>query len=109
MGSQRNAMDELPYRQLPRMVILTLFIAYLRGGGADVNTNAAWRDGLTALQAASLGGHLTVVDRLLDCGANANARPASWSGATALQTASGARYVGIVSRLLDTGADPNAD
>ncbi|KAF6787047.1 ankyrin repeat-containing protein [Colletotrichum sojae] len=62
-----------------------------------------------ALQAASGGSHIEVVERLLDAGAKVNADPARDDGRTALQAASGGGHVEVVERLLDAGANVNAD
>ena len=64
--------------------------------------------GLTALQAASGGGHLEVVERLLAAGADVNAAAAFDGGPTALQAASEGGYLDVVERLLAAGADANA-
>lgn len=57
-----------------------------------------------ALQAASGGGHIKVVERLLDAGANVNAATAESEVQTALQAASGGGHIEVVERLIDTGA-----
>ncbi|KAK2065488.1 hypothetical protein LY76DRAFT_611434 [Colletotrichum caudatum] len=64
-------------------------------------------NGGTALQAASGGGHIEVVERLLSAGADVNADPSSMNGRTALQAASGRGHVEVVERLLSAGADVN--
>ncbi|RKL08725.1 hypothetical protein BFJ70_g16753 [Fusarium oxysporum] len=56
-----------------------------------------------ALQAASEGGHIQVVERLLDAGANVNAAAAD-RGRTALQAASEGGHIQVVKRLLSAGA-----
>ncbi|KAK3373896.1 hypothetical protein B0T24DRAFT_529350, partial [Lasiosphaeria ovina] len=61
-----------------------------------------------ALQPASEGGHLAVVERLLVAGADVNAGPARYSGRTALQAASEGGHLAVVERLLVAGADVNA-
>ncbi|EXA28573.1 hypothetical protein FOVG_19830 [Fusarium oxysporum f. sp. pisi HDV247] len=61
-----------------------------------------------ALQAASAGGHIQVVERLLNAGANVNAAAAADRGRTALQAASEGGHIQIVERLLDAGANVNA-
>lgn len=58
------------------------------------------------MQAAAGGGHLAVVNRLLEYNANLNAHP-SVSGQTALQGAAEGGYVHIVNRLIELGADVN--
>jgi ankyrin repeat protein len=62
---------------------------------------------LTALQAAALGGHLDVVNRLLAAEADVNAEGCYYSGCTALYAAALQGHVDVVRRLLDAGADPN--
>ncbi|KAK4172309.1 hypothetical protein QBC36DRAFT_294484 [Triangularia setosa] len=62
----------------------------------------------SALQAASRGGHLQVVDRLLSAGADVNAAAADEYGRTALQAASQGGHLQVVDRLLSAGADVNA-
>ncbi|KAF6805667.1 ankyrin repeat-containing protein, partial [Colletotrichum plurivorum] len=62
-----------------------------------------------ALQAASGGGHIEVVERLLSAGANVNADPAESDGRTALQAASEGGHIEVVERLLSAGANVNAD
>ncbi|KAH9231410.1 hypothetical protein K456DRAFT_1739761 [Colletotrichum gloeosporioides 23] len=59
-----------------------------------------------ALQAASEGGHIEVVDRLLSAGANVNTYS---NRRTALQAASGGGHIEVVERLLSAGANVNAD
>jgi ankyrin repeat protein len=59
----------------------------------------------TALQAASKGGHLEIVQLLLNHGADVNIRRGD-SG-TALQAASAIGYLEIVQLLLNHGADDN--
>ncbi|KAJ0135112.1 Glutathione S-transferase psoE [Fusarium oxysporum f. sp. albedinis] len=61
-----------------------------------------------ALQAASAGGHIQVVERLLNAGANVNAAPAADRGRTALQAASAVGHIQVVERLLNAGANVNA-
>ncbi|EXL40290.1 hypothetical protein FOCG_17178, partial [Fusarium oxysporum f. sp. radicis-lycopersici 26381] len=60
--------------------------------------------GRTALQAASEGGHIQVVERLLEAGANVNAAAAARYGRTALQAASAGGHIQVVKRLLNAGA-----
>ncbi|KFA80920.1 hypothetical protein S40288_09748 [Stachybotrys chartarum IBT 40288] len=57
-----------------------------------------------ALQAASGGGHLQVVERLLTAGADVNAA-AEWDIRTALQAASEAGHLRLVERLLAAATD----
>ncbi|KAF4873482.1 Ankyrin repeat and KH domain-containing protein 1 [Colletotrichum siamense] len=61
----------------------------------------------TALQAASEGGHIEVVDWLLSVGAKVNADPSVY-GKTALQAASDGGHIEVVELLLSAGANPNA-
>ena len=60
-----------------------------------------------ALQAASIGGHLQVIEQLLAAGADVNAPPA-FHGSTALQAASRGGHLQVVERLLAAGANVNA-
>ncbi|KAK3352190.1 ankyrin repeat-containing domain protein [Lasiosphaeria hispida] len=84
--------------------------------GADVdvvdglgNTALLWAvRGRTALQAASEGGHLQVVDRLLSTRADVNAAAAYSGGRTALQAASEGGHLQVINQLLGAGADVNA-
>ena len=61
------------------------------------------------LQHAALGGHLHVVQRLLDAKADVNAAAAAGDkGRTALQAAAEGGHLEVVQRLLDAKADVNA-
>ncbi|CRK21321.1 hypothetical protein BN1708_013067 [Verticillium longisporum] len=60
-----------------------------------------------ALRVASEGGHLHVVEKLLDAKADVNAVTAHW-GETALQAASGGGHLHVVETLLAAKADVNA-
>jgi ankyrin repeat protein len=62
---------------------------------------------LSALQAAALGGHLHVVNRLLAAGADVNAEGCYYNGCTALYAAALEGHVHVVRRLLDVGSDRN--
>jgi len=55
--------------------------------------------GRTAPQAASEGGHLAIVDRLLEKGANVDAEAAGVLGNTAMQAASERGHLAVVERL----------
>ncbi|KAH8699429.1 hypothetical protein GQ44DRAFT_779006 [Phaeosphaeriaceae sp. PMI808] len=86
-----------------------LFKYLLRIGEADVdfrdrnnvNTAAGDEGGRTALQAAVGGGHLAVVERLLEEKANVNAAAAGarWGRRTALQAAAEGGHLAVVERL----------
>jgi ankyrin repeat protein len=52
--------------------------------GANINVPASKYNGRTALQAASEGGHLDIVKKLLGMGVIVNANPAHYGGRTAL-------------------------
>lgn len=71
--------------------------------GADVN----WREGgrNNALEAASTGGHVCIVQTLIDAGANLDPRD-GWPGA--LHVASSLGHEEVVRMLIDAGADVNA-
>ena len=71
--------------------------------GANVNAAAsAEYNGRTALQAAAAGGHLNVVERLLQSKADVDVT--STSGLTALQAAAGGGHLDVVERLRTAGA-----
>ncbi|PCD38699.1 hypothetical protein AU210_007164 [Fusarium oxysporum f. sp. radicis-cucumerinum] len=61
----------------------------------------------TAFQAASAGGHIQVVERLLEAGADVNAAATVSEGRTALQAASEGGHIQVVDRLLEAGANVN--
>ncbi|KAI9856126.1 MAG: hypothetical protein M1813_009244 [Trichoglossum hirsutum] len=61
-----------------------------------------------ALQAAAGGGHLDVVERLLEAKANVNAATADGGGRTALRAAAEGDHLDVVERLLEAKADVNA-
>jgi ankyrin repeat protein len=65
-------------------------------------------EGRTALQAAAEGGHLAVVERLLQEKADINAAAGRSNGRTALQAAAGGGHLAVVERLLQGKADVNA-
>jgi ankyrin repeat protein len=54
------------------------------------------------------GGHLEIIQRLLDAKADINAAAAEYGGRTALRAAAGGGHLEVVQRLLDTKADINA-
>ncbi|KAA8893899.1 hypothetical protein FN846DRAFT_764978, partial [Sphaerosporella brunnea] len=60
------------------------------------------------LKTAAGGGHLAVVERLLQENADVNAAAASLRGRTALQAAAGGGHLAVVERLLQENADVNA-
>ncbi|KAM6529613.1 hypothetical protein FALCPG4_007743 [Fusarium falciforme] len=72
--------------------------------GADVNAKGGLYG--NALQAASDGGHLEIVQLLLDKGADVNAQGGDYGNA--LQAASLEGHLEVVQLLLDKGADVNA-
>ena len=61
-----------------------------------------------ALQAASEGGHMQVVERLLKAGADVNAASTANRGRTPLQAALEGGHMQVVDQLLNAGADVNA-
>ncbi|KPA37280.1 hypothetical protein FLAG1_09906, partial [Fusarium langsethiae] len=72
--------------------------------GADVNAQGGYYG--NALQAASFGGHLEIVQTLLDKGADVNTQGGHYGNA--LYAASSQGNLEIVQMLLDKGADVNA-
>ncbi|KAF7508070.1 hypothetical protein GJ744_009652 [Endocarpon pusillum] len=62
----------------------------------------------TALQAAAEGGHLAVVERLIQEKADVNAAAGDGNGRTALQAAAGGGYLAVIERLIQEKADVNA-
>jgi ankyrin repeat protein len=74
--------------------------------GANINVPASKYNGRTALQAASEGGHLDIVKKLLGMGVIVNANPAHYGGRTALQAAANG-HAQVVRYLLRMGADVN--
>lgn len=91
---------------------LTLVKDLLRRG-ANINTPAAPRKGMTALQAAcsrykSKPPDIELVWYLLQHGADVNAPPAKYGGKTALQQAALEGDVSLVQLLLSNGAKVNA-
>lgn len=74
---------------------------------ADVNAPVgSGFTGLTALQAASCGGHLEIAEVLLAAGAHINAT--NRFGLTALQCAAGEGHLHVVEMLLPYGPDITA-
>ncbi|KAL9025167.1 MAG: hypothetical protein Q9196_005966 [Gyalolechia fulgens] len=61
-----------------------------------------------SLKSAAEGGHLAVVERLLQAKADVNAAAAAVGGRTALQAAAGGGHLAVVERLLQAKADVNA-
>ena len=75
---------------------------------ADVNATAKKYVGLTALQAAAMGGDLQLVDKLITIKADINAEAYQYSGRTALQAAAQEEHSKVVGKLLRAKADVNA-
>lgn len=73
--------------------------------GADCNAPASDSKGVTALQAAAIGGHLPIAVMLLKAGANINAPAAEISGRGALEAAAEHGRLDIVSLLLENETD----
>jgi ankyrin repeat protein len=65
------------------------------------------RSGRTALQAAAEGGHLAVVERLIQQKADVNAAASEYSDKTALQAAARGGHLAVVERLIQDKADVN--
>ena len=76
--------------------------------GADADAPPAYKQGRTALQAASENGNIELVRLLIRAGADINAPPAYKQGRTALQAASKNGNIELVQLLLQVGADVNA-
>ena len=83
--------------------------SHLPIANSEISTRSKKYLGLTALQAASKGGYLELVDKLLAAKADLNAKATFDSGRTALQAASGAGHLEVVERLLTAKADVNAE
>ncbi|KAI5812522.1 ankyrin repeat-containing domain protein [Pyronema omphalodes] len=64
--------------------------------------------GMATLQAAAHGGHVQIVNRLLDEKAEVNPQPADYGGQTALQASSEGGYLDVMNRLLNAMVDINA-
>src|SRR5438094_10189471 len=62
--------------------------------------------GKTPLHYAVQGGHLHVVDRLIEAGANVNAHDERWAGNTPLSDNVRDCTYEMTKRLIDAGADP---
>ena len=69
--------------------------------GADVNAPPSREAGFTALQAASIRGHLAVAIYLLDAGADINSPGSDVKGRTALQGAAENGRLDVVALLLE--------
>jgi len=80
-------------------------IQKLLDGGADVNYPACPNGGVTALQGAAIGGHLTIAKLLIENGARVNAPASKENGRTALEGASENGRLDMVQLLLNAGAD----
>ncbi|HET7108184.1 MAG TPA: ankyrin repeat domain-containing protein [Candidatus Acidoferrum sp.] len=81
-------------------------VEYLAGGGADINAVATNGSGYNALTGAVTGGHVAVVQWLLEHGADANYRYSG--GFSPLLTAAANGRLDIAKLLLAHGADPHA-
>jgi ankyrin repeat protein len=75
--------------------------------GADMNSPAHYRYGLTALQAAILSGDTQVAEYLLDKKVDIRAPASALFGRTALQAAAKMEYIHIAKKLIERGADVN--
>ena len=76
-------------------------------GKLNVKANFHDKVGQTMLQAAAGGGHLAVVERLLQEKADVNTAAAHYRGRTALQAAAEGGHLAVVKRLLQEKADFN--
>jgi ankyrin repeat protein len=74
--------------------------------GANANVNAAAKNGVTPLMAASRAGDVVIATELLDAGAGIHY--ADDKGRTALMAAVSSGVVPVVQILLERGADPKA-
>ena len=70
----------------------------------DVNEKPAETDGVTALQAAAIRGHIEIALKLLDAGANVNAPAAGSDGRTAIEGAAEHGRLDMVKLLINAGA-----
>ena len=79
-------------------------VGYLLKEGADVNSKAGIKGGLTALQGAAIRGHIKIASMLMEAGADVNALPAKIDGRTALDGAAEHGRLDMVQLLLNCGA-----
>jgi ankyrin repeat protein len=88
------------YSQTPSLEL----VEYLISNGVDVNEKPAETDGVTALQAAAIRGHMEIALKLLDAGANVNAPAAGSDGRTAIEGAAEHGRLDMVKLLINAGA-----
>jgi ankyrin repeat protein len=72
--------------------------------GAEINAAPAVAGGVTALQGASIKGHINIVEMLIENGADVNADPAVKDGRTAIEGAAEHGRLDTVKMLLNAGA-----
>ncbi|KAI9849788.1 MAG: hypothetical protein M1838_006254 [Thelocarpon superellum] len=82
-------------------------VELLLAKNADVNAAASRVAGVTALQAAAIGGYVAIAMRLLDAGADVNAPAAKFEGRTAIEGAAEHGRLDMVVLLLNAGAEAN--
>ncbi|KAF8676722.1 hypothetical protein HU200_046837 [Digitaria exilis] len=90
----------------PRLSVLTFDVRRLLDEGMDVNA-PAWgpkSPGATALHLAAQGGHVKIMDELLERGANIDARTKGACGWTPLHIAAKERNKKAVRFLIENGA-----
>lgn len=99
----RTALQAVVLNELERMDIAEYLIAH----GANVNAPPAVFGGVTALQAASIRGHIKIVRLLLEKDADVNAPAAEEEGRTAVEGAAEHGRLDTVQLLLNAQAAKN--
>lgn len=79
-------------------------VRYLLAKGADVNAQAGYSGGITALQGASISGHIEIVLLLIEAKADINAVGAIKDGRMAIDGAAEHARLDTVQLLLNAGA-----
>jgi len=77
-------------------------VEYLISTSVDVNEKPAETEGVTALQAAAIRGHMEIALKLLDAGANVNTPAAESNGRTAIEGAAEHGRLDMVKLLINT-------
>lgn len=81
-------------------------VEYLLTKGAEINAPAAVNNGVTALQAAAINGHLRIAQILLEHGADIDAAASPDNGRTAIDGAAEFGRLDMVQLLLDNYNGP---